>query len=261
MKTNQQTRIVGYLRVSTDRQAKENHSLADQEESIKQWAVEHDAEILDMFVDEGRSGFKGSRPAYEKMLTEIQTGQLLVDYVVAYSQSRLARNERERHTAVHILEQAGDRFISIMEPSPEDRDMDFMMSTVQGAMFEMQSRQQSKLASTKLNKYAKLGYHTGGIAPFGYKSTEVLDPIDNRKRKVLTINEEESEVVRIIFKLSLNGTSGTRMGTKAIATYLNENCIKRRGKAWSFNDIHKILTDTIYYGERLYGKNEKKSAQ
>lgn len=47
------------------------------------------------------------------------------------------------------------------------------------------------------------------------------------------------------------------MGTKAIAKYLNENCVKRRGKAWSFNDIHKILTDTIYYGERLYGKKRK----
>ncbi|MDO6533851.1 recombinase family protein [Alteromonas stellipolaris] len=258
MKTKQ-PRIVGYLRVSTERQAKENHSLADQEESIKQWAEEHDAELLDMFVDEGRSGYKGQRPAFEKMLMEIQTGQLIVDYVVAYSQSRIARNERERHMAVHILEQVGARFVSIMEPSPEDRDMDFMLSTVQGAMFEMQSRQQSKLASTKLNKYAKLGYHTGGIAPFGYKSTEILDPVDNRKRKILTLNEEEAEVVQLIFNLSLSGTSGRRMGTKAIATHMNESCIKKRGKVWSFNDIHKILTNTIYYGERLYGKKRKNS--
>ncbi len=253
-----QIKIAAYLRVSTDRQAKDNFSLQDQEDSIKKWAKENNALIVQVFRDEGKSGFSGVRPAFKNMLEQIKTGELVVDLVVAYNLSRIARNERDRLEACHILEQAGARFHSLMEPTPEDSDQAWMLSSFQGTMNEMQSRHQSKLAATKLNKYAELGFHTGGICPYGYTTSSVNDTLEGRTRKILVTFEDEAKIVREIYDLALNGTDGNRFGVKRIASYLNDRGIKRRGKLWTSNNIHRTLTDTIYYGERRFGKLRKR---
>ncbi|AXQ15851.1 recombinase family protein [Shewanella algae] len=259
MQEHRNLMIAAYVRVSTITQAKENFSLEDQEACINNWARENNATIVKTFRDRGKSAYRGSRPAFEAMLQEIATGSLRVDCVVVYNQARFSRNENSRRVAMEILQKAGVRFKSILEPTPDDSDLECLVQGLTGTMAEFQSRGQSKMSALKLNNAAERGFHTGGALPYGFKSVYMKDLSQNKKRKILAIDEQEAEIVRLIYKLASEGTGGIRFGVKKITSYLNENLISKRERMWAVNDVHRILKDTIYYGERHFGKNRKRS--
>lgn len=50
--------VVGYIRVSTQRQAKDGFSLKYQEDEIKAYCEEHGLNLIHIFRDEGISGAK-----------------------------------------------------------------------------------------------------------------------------------------------------------------------------------------------------------
>lgn len=52
-------KVVGYLRVSTDRQAEEGLGLEVQEQAIRSWAEDHGHHLIGMTRDEGISGSNG----------------------------------------------------------------------------------------------------------------------------------------------------------------------------------------------------------
>lgn len=57
-------RAIGYVRVSTDKQADRGVSLEAQAEKIRAMAVVHNAELLDIIVDGGESAKPCSGPAW-----------------------------------------------------------------------------------------------------------------------------------------------------------------------------------------------------
>ena len=61
-------KVVGYARVSTEKQAKEGISLEAQEAKIKAWAELNDSELIGMFQDAGISGAKENREGLNKAL-------------------------------------------------------------------------------------------------------------------------------------------------------------------------------------------------
>lgn len=257
--SNNVKRIAAYIRVSTKDQAEENFSLEDQETSIKNWALNNNAVIVEIFRDEGKSGFKGVRPAFTRMLNAIQNDNLKIDYVVSYSFSRLARNELNRQKAEEIFSKKNVKFISLLEQTPDDEDAAFLMQHMHGGFAEMQSRTQSRMSANKLNQCALAGFFTGGVPLYGYKSVGIGSVGELRSRKVLAINEEEAQIVRLIYQLAKSGASGIRYGVKRIAADLNEKQIKRKGKVWTANDVHRVLTDSSYHGERQFGKNRNRA--
>lgn len=62
-------KAVGYCRVSTDGQVGEDKfGIDSQKEQILEYAKRNDYEILEWFIDEGVSGVKESRPAFDKII-------------------------------------------------------------------------------------------------------------------------------------------------------------------------------------------------
>ena len=56
------TKAIGYVRVSTDKQAEHGVSLEAQVEKIRAMAIVHDVELLDVLVDAGESAKDLDRP-------------------------------------------------------------------------------------------------------------------------------------------------------------------------------------------------------
>ena len=84
-------KAVGYVRVSTDKQAKEGVSIENQEGAIKEFCAREGLELLEVIKDEGISGGKNrSRPGFVKLLDMIETQR--IDAVVLYSLERLSRD-------------------------------------------------------------------------------------------------------------------------------------------------------------------------
>src|ERR1700682_2316022 len=85
-------RIVGYLRVSTERQAEEGLGLEVQEQAVVAWAAAEGHELIGFTRDEGISGAKelDSRPAVAEALGMLRDDQ--AEGIVVYRLDRLARD-------------------------------------------------------------------------------------------------------------------------------------------------------------------------
>lgn len=90
--------IVGYIRVSTQGQARDGYSLKYQEEEIRAYCEEQGFNLIYIFRDEGISGAKLNEEALEidrlglqEMLAHLSSVQ--IDYVVVLNTSRLWRSD------------------------------------------------------------------------------------------------------------------------------------------------------------------------
>lgn len=104
--------VVGYVRVSTEEQAREGVSLAAQDEGIRKWHALHgERRALIRFRDEGISGSRMDRPGLEAALAECREGGVLV----VYSLSRLARSTQGTLEVAGRLEEVGCDLVSLSE--------------------------------------------------------------------------------------------------------------------------------------------------
>jgi len=89
-----------------------------------------------------------------------------------------------------------------------------------------------------------LGNYVGSIPPYGYTKTVVME--GKRKCPTLKINEDEANIVRIIFDLYVNKD----MGCPNIARYLDEHGVSApKGDMWSPAAIKDMLTNIHYIGK------------
>ena len=80
-----------------------------------------------------------------------------------------------------------------------------------------------------------------------------------RKKKRLQTNEAEAQIVTLIYNLYLHGIEGKRLGFKEIGKHLTAKGILARGKPWRLQQIHRILSDTLYAGEQYFNVTDSKT--
>jgi len=80
---------VGYVRVSTDKQADRGVSLAAQSEKLRAIAVVHNGELIDIIVDGCESPEEPATPEMERILALVDAKK--VQAVVVAKLDRLAR--------------------------------------------------------------------------------------------------------------------------------------------------------------------------
>ncbi|MFD2768213.1 recombinase family protein [Micromonospora eburnea] len=92
-----------------------------------------------------------------------------------------------------------------------------------------------------MEKKAEKGLWNGGARPLGY--------LVDKKTHKLVVNEAEAATVRLIF----DSYTRDRLGTKSIATMLNDRGLRTRmGKSWSPHTIELIITNRVYLGEKHF---------
>ena len=105
-------KVIGYIRVSTQDQAREGVSLEAQRDRIEKWALLNQGDIVAVYEDAGISGKKmDTRPGLVAALAAATKGCALV----AYSMSRFARSTRDMMLIADILERQGADIVSISE--------------------------------------------------------------------------------------------------------------------------------------------------
>ncbi len=102
------------------------------------------------------------------------------------------------------------------------------------------------------DRSAKSGNFLGSRPVYGYDKVTIT--VDKRKCPTLAINEEQANVVRMIFNAYVN----ENVGTSAIANRLNELQIKSpRGNLWTADSIRTVLENPHYTG--LVRWNDRKA--
>ena len=84
---------IGYVRVSTDRQADQGTSLDAQAARIQAMATVQNAELVDIVVDGGESAKSMNRPGLRRVLALVETGK--VDTVIVAKLDRLTRSVKD----------------------------------------------------------------------------------------------------------------------------------------------------------------------
>lgn len=104
------SKIALYARVSTDQQAT---GLESQVRILKDYCHKNEITNYELFVDEGVSGTKSSRPSLDRMMTAVKEGQ--IESVVVYSFSRFARSTTHLLSALQVFKDHKVAFVSLTE--------------------------------------------------------------------------------------------------------------------------------------------------
>src|SRR5436190_19163779 len=103
---------IGYVRVSTERQADEGVSLAAQEAKVRAMAAVRDATLLDVIVD-AESAKNVNRPGLQRLLTLINAGE--VQAVIVAKLDRLTRSVKDLCTLLELFDKRKVALISVAE--------------------------------------------------------------------------------------------------------------------------------------------------
>src|SRR5690625_4856964 len=103
-----------YARVSTEEQATDGYSVKAQREALSDYARKHNLNIINEYIDEGKSGKSISgRPQMTKLLKD--AAQKKFDTVIIYKLDRLARKTRDSLEIAETLNNHGVQLISLSE--------------------------------------------------------------------------------------------------------------------------------------------------
>lgn len=233
--------IAAYCRVSTDKEDQLN-SLETQKEFFLEYTNRTGDNLIKLYADEGISGTKiKNRKEFQRMLADAEKG--LFDMVVVKDISRFARNTVDLLQSVRKLKSLGIETQFLTANMTSMGNSEFVL-TIFGALAQEESANTSK--RIKFGK--KMNAEKGKVPNLVYGYDKIIGDYFN-----LSINEEEANVIRQIFKwYTEEGYGGSK-----IAGMLNERGIKtKRGNNWSQNSICRILTNEIYTGKIINGKEE-----
>lgn len=234
-----------YSRVSTEMQV-EGYSLEAQKNCLKKFAEREEMQIEDYYEDAGKSGKSiEGRPAFKKMLSDIESGQG-VDYILVYKLSRFGRNAADILNSLELIQTYDVNLICIEEGIDSSQTSGKLLISVLSAVAEIERENILEQTMNGRREKARQGLWNGGPAPYGYSLK------DNK----LYINEDEAELVRLIYDKYVN----TTIGYSGIAKYLNLQGIKkvvrtdRMIEEWSAHFINLILENPVYCGKIAYGR-------
>src|SRR5580704_18103027 len=98
-------KTVGYVRVSTDKQADHGVSLEAQAEKIRAMAVVHGTQLIDILVDGGESAKSLNRPAMTRLLALVDAGE--IEAVIIAKLDRLTRSVKDLCTLLERFSKRG----------------------------------------------------------------------------------------------------------------------------------------------------------
>lgn len=234
-----------YSRVSTEMQV-DGYSLEAQKSVLKKFAEREEMQIIEYYEDAGKSGKSiEGRPAFKKMLSDIENGQS-VDYILVYKLSRFGRNAADILNSLELIQTYDVNLICIEEGIDSSQTSGKLLISVLSAVAEIERENILEQTMNGRREKARQGLWNGGPAPYGYTLK------DNK----LYVNEDEAELVRLIYDKYVN----TTIGYSGIAKYLNLQGIKkvvrtdRMIEEWSAHFIRVILENPVYCGKIAYGR-------
>ena len=251
----QKIRVAIYLRVSSGQQAEREISVPDQRRQCRVFCAARNWEVVAEFSDT-KTGRNNRRPGLSCLREAALRSDRPFDIILVHSFSRLNRNEIENELLIRELRKNGVEVQSLTQNVGFDPVGDFCRRII--ALFdEYQAAENAKHVTRARKENARQGFWNGSPPPFGY-SLEASEIRGDKIKNKLSINSAEAAIVEKIFSLYLegDGRSGP-LAVKRLTKWLNEHGFRtRRGGLWGVNQIHRILTDSVYIGEFVFGRDE-----
>src|SRR6516225_1864173 len=205
-----------YARVSTARQAERDLSLPDQIAQCRAYCERQEWELVEVFCEPGASALDDDRAVFQEMIYKATRPDRQFAFVVVHSLSRFSRDALHSELYVRKLRKAGVELVSITQTVSSDPSGE-MFRKLLNIFDEHQSRENAKHVHRAMKENARQGFWNGARPPFGY-ATRIAERRGNKDKKVLIVEEQEAQIVRLIFAMA-SGAKGRPMGVKNIAAW------------------------------------------
>lgn len=238
-------KVAAYARVSTLQDEQLSSYDAQVDYYKKYIADKPEWEYVGIYSDKGISGTnRKNRAGFNQMIADALNGK--IDLIITKSVTRFARNTLDTISVTRELKSHGvEVFFEEQNVYTFDSSGELML-TIMASIAQEESRNISENV-----KWGKRKKYNDGIASLAYKHFLGYDKHPTDPKKGFVINEEQAEIVRLIYKLFMKGKKLTY-----IAKFLEDNGYKTpMGKdKWRISTLESILRNEKYKGDALICK-------
>lgn len=226
-----------YVRVSTEEQASEGYSISAQKEMLQDYCIVEGWEVAGVYEDDGYSGRSVKRPAYQRMMSEMDSW----DVLLVIKMDRIHRNSRNFMNMMEALTKHGKMFVSQSEALDTTNALGrFVVDMIQ-RLAQLESEQIGERTYMGMREKAETldkaeeGKRTMGFTPpFGYR-------LENGGL------EEEPDELPIVSRMFSEYLGGSTMDE--ISWSLGrEGILTRRGNPWNKRNMSTVLHNPVYAG-------------
>ena len=272
MKQKELYNVAVYLRLSRDDEdidgdKEESNSISSQRDLIRSYIRKQpDMEIFDIYVDDGFSGANFDRPAFKRMMEDIEAGN--VDCVIVKDLSRFGRDYIEAGRLIQkTFPTFSVRFIAIndnFDSLTADFNETSLVVPIKNFVNDFYCRDISCKVKSQQKVKREKGEYIGAFPIYGYQK----DPDDHNH---LVIDDYAAYNVKKIFAWKLDGYSNQaiamkleKMGVLSPLEYkrfrgcrCSTNFATKAKAEWSPVAVKRILQNEMYLGTMVQGRHEK----
>lgn len=256
-----ETAIYARLSVENSKKNDDGDSIEGQIEICRDYVAEHPyLHLAETYVDNGWTGTNTDRPAFQRLLSDIQNGKIKA--LVIKDFSRFSRDYIEAGNLLeNIFPAMGVRFISVVDRYDSyetDGSASSLLIPLKNLINSFYSRDQSKKVSLAVHAKQLAGEHIPSMIPYGYRKSVA-------EEYRFEPDPETAPIVKRIYKMFLDG-----VGARPILRQLNAEGIPSPGRlrylrgqtrrqcysdcVWTQQCIKQILMNPTYMGDLVFGR-------
>ena len=256
---NRTYRTALYCRISReDGDKAESDSIVVQKHMLEDYcALKPEFTIISFYADDGYTGTNFNRPDFQRMLADIEKGD--IDCVIVKDLSRFGRDYIDIGFYLERYFPAkGVRFIAVNDNVDSLKGPYDMMLPLKNVFNAQYAKDTSEKVRKSFRTKMQRGEFVSAFAPYGYAK----DP-ENKNRFV--VDPEAADTVRRIFEQKAQGTTNRDIartlnadGVLSPIAYKRSKGIKLsinqryRGTCyWSDSAVHRILQNEMYLGRMV----------
>ena len=236
----------------------DSNSVVNQKAMLESYAAQHGFTNCVHYTDDGWSGANFERPSWKRLVADIEAGK--VGCVIAKDMSRVGRDYLQTGFYTEILfREKGVRFIAISNGVDSFDHNSGEFAPFLNIMNEWYVRDCSRKQKAQYQVRGRSGKPVTNTIPYGFKK-------DPEEKHHWLVDEEAADVVRRIFRLSVEGK-----GPLTIAKILMNDKVERpsyylaqRGRGtcqsktdmsrpydWTSNTVADMLAKPEYMGHTV----------
>jgi site-specific DNA recombinase len=251
-----QRKVAFYIRVSTERQAKvEEGSLKNQDQMLRAELERRNLQhkgwgaFVESYVDEGISAKTTNRPAFQRLMRDIELGR--IDTVMFTELSRLSRSLKDFLNIFEFVQRHACDLVCLKTEIDTTSPYQGLVTKILIVFSEFEREMTSHRTAINAYERSKRGLANGGQVLLGYRR-------DKKHKGRLLIEESEAEVVRAIFQTYLREKSIRRTAARIKERFEGKSL---RLKRITPGKIYGVLTNKAYLAIREIHKRSKESPE
>ena len=245
--------------IVTKEDERESGSISTQKLFLRNFCKDNNIQIYDDYTDDGVSGATFDRPAFNRMIKDIENKK--INLVIVKDLSRFGRlSSKISYYLEEFFIEKGVRFIAVTDDIDTGQiETSEEMMQFKAFFNEWYLRDTSRKVRNGKKTRAKEGKVMTTYPTYGYKK----DPLNYNH---YIIDQDIAPIVRRIFMLARSGKTPTEIGNlltdekTLVPSEIVGNVHTRKGeeiKGWNRNTVKRILHNVTYLGWVSNGNTKK----